>query len=267
MSGEGKKSVGSQVAKGGLYGILLLLGAFVLLLFLSAAPYLIQMGYHFLCGWVIHAWKALPHFFSLWQGAVLPVGCLLMAAVIGHRFIRRWVDEKFPDRTWRATHTAGVLSLLLLGSAAAIALSGVVHQMFWLAGGKVIESNRRADLTEAISNGRQLMLAIYEYQDKNGRYPASFEELVPDILENTGHLRWLSWSSGRGDRVPEPWILLRPSFSGETIVPVIVSPIVWSREKPMVVVGYSDATMKSIRVEDLAKLLSESGLTESGGRR
>ena len=94
--------------------------------------------------------------------------------------------------------------MLLLGSAAAIALSGVVHQMFWLAGGKVIESNRRGDLTEAMSNGRQLMLALFEYQDKNDRYPESFEEVVPEIIQHPVHLRQLSWL-GRGDgRVPEP---------------------------------------------------------------
>lgn len=263
MSADGK---GVKVGRGVLYTV----GLFFVILFFAGATgsdWLILLPFHVICGWFIHGSKALPHLFGKWQEGILPIGCLLLAAVIAHSFVRRWVDEKFPERTWRVRHTAVVLSLLLLGSAAAIAASGVVHQMFWLANGKVIESNRRADLTEAVNNGRQLMFALYEYQDKNGRYPESFEELVPEIFEYPESLLRLSWL-GRGDgRVPEPWILLKPGFSEETIVPVILSPIILSGKMPMVVVGYSDASVRSFRAEMLAKLLSESRMKEGEGGR
>lgn len=262
MSGNGKRSVGEQVAKGGLYGILFLVGAFVLLLILAVAPYLFQMGYHLLCGWAIHAWKALPHLFGKWQEAILPVVCLLMAAVIAHRFVRRWVDEKFPERKWRIRHTAAALSLLLLGSAAAIAASGVVHQMFWLANGKVIQSNRRTDVTMAVNNGRQLMLALWEFQADNDRYPHSFEELVPEIIEDPESLRRLSWLNTRSGKAPEPWILLRPGSAETGLGPVIVSPVIAG--EGMVVVGYGDGTAKMIPFGDLAEVINPSGQSEGG---
>jgi hypothetical protein len=249
-----------------LYALGLLFVAFLVLLFASRNVWIILLPFHLICGWFIHASKALPHLFGQWQEAILPIGCLLMAAVIAHRFVRRWVDEKFSHRAWRIRHTAGALTLLLLGSAAAIAASGVVHQMFWLAGGKVIESNRRAELTMATNNGRQLMRALHEYQANHGRYPESFEGLVPELIHPES-LRQLSWLGSRDGRVPEPWILLKPRFSGETIVPVILSPVIWSGGVPMVVVGYSDASMRSIRVENLAKLLRESRIKEGEGGR
>ena len=260
MSEERKRS---NVARVVIYTLLFFPLAFIFLGFASRDQWMILLPFRLVFGWLIHATKALPHLFGKWEEAILPLGCLLMATVIAHRFVRRWVDEKFPKRTWRIRHTAGALSLLLLGSGAAIAASGVVHQMFWLAGGKVIENNRRADLTEAMSNGRQLMLALFEYQDKNDRYPESFEELVPEVIQHPVHLRQLSWL-GRGDeRVPEPWILLKPGFSGETIVPVILSPIILSGKMPMVVVGYSDASVRSFRAVQINQILGQAGIGES----
>jgi hypothetical protein len=183
-----------------------------------------------------------------------------MAAVIAHRFVRRWVDEKFPERTWRIRHTAGALSLLLLGSAAAIAASGVVHQMFWLAGGKVTQSNMKSDLVMALNDGRQLMIALTEYQDRNGRYPNSFEELEHEDGFEPESIRRLAWLDLRNDQAPEPWILLRPGSAETTVEPVMVSPIIVARG--MVAVAYGDTTVRMIRMENLAKLVSESRTKE-----
>jgi hypothetical protein len=265
VSAEVKKILGYPVGK----KIIFVLLVFFIATFVSGngGAFLIEIPFRLLCGWAIHGWKALPPFFEKWQAAVLPIGCLLSASVIAHRFVNRWVDEKFPERIWGIRHTTAALSLLPLGSAAAIALSGVVHQMFWLAGGKVIESNRRADLTEAISNGKQLMLALVEFQNKNGRYPVSFEELVPEIIQHPVHLRQLSWLGRGDDRVPEPWILLKPGSSEETIVPVIQSPIIRSGKMPMVVVGYSDASLRSFRADQINEIFGQIGIGEGEGGR
>lgn len=263
MSGESKDSVGYRVAKKILFAIFLLFLAIVLFGVGGRLAFIIELPIRFFFGWMFHAWKAIPHLLGKWQEAVLPVGCLLMAAVIAHRFVRRWVIEKFPDRTWRVRYTASVISLLLLGSGAAIAASGVVHQMFWLAGGKVIESNRKADVTLAVSNGRQLMLALLEFQADNDRYPHSFEELVPEIFEYPESLRRLSWLHTRAGKVPEPWILLRPGSaatdSGDE--PVLVSPVIVGEGK--VVVGYADLTVRSIPLEKLAEVLGQTRAEKS----
>ncbi len=266
MSEERK---GIDVGKVVLYALGLLLVAFFVLGFAVRYQWIIRLPFHLICGWFIHATKALPHLLGKWQEAVLPIGCLLMAAVIAHRFVRRWVDEKFPERAWRIRHTAGALSLLLLGSAAAIAASGVVHQMFWLAGGKVITINRWTELTMGMSNGRQLMIALTEYRDANGRYPDSFEQLVPEIILEPEVMERLSWLETRVGAAPEPWILLKPIDSDITFarMPVIVSPILKSGAVSKVVVGYSDGSVSSIYSEQLKGILDHARREESEGDR
>ena len=259
MSGEGKRPFFSKIGRGVLYVIAIFVFLGIVAPSSGRTEYMHQIPYHVACGWFLHAGKALPHLFGKWQEAVLPLGCLLIAAVIAHHIARRWLGEKFPVRTWRIRHTAGIFSLILLGSAATIAASGVVHQMFWLATGKVIKSNMRSDLTMARSNGMQLMMALLEYETENGRYPNSFEELEFELEAYTRSIRRLWWLDTRDGKVPEPWILLRPG-SSETflgVVPVIVSPVIAG--EGMVVVGYGDCSVRSIPVEKLAEVLLAAG--------
>ena len=266
MNGEGQTLLGRKAGKGIIFGVIaVLLLFFLMVLSGGRSAFIIEIPYHVVCGWFLHAWKALPHLLGKWQEAVLPFGCLLIAAVIAHRFVRRWVNEKFLERRWRIRHTAGALSLLLLGSAAAIAASGVVHQFFWLAGGKVIESNMRMDLTMATSNGRQLMLALAEYENDMGRHPRSFEELELDY--HPGVIRQLWWLETRDGKVPEPWILLRPGSSEVALddEPVIVSPVIAG--EGMVVVGYGDSSVRRIHADKLKEVLGQVGAEESEGGR
>jgi hypothetical protein len=261
MSDTAKGSPGARVGRGFLYGFLLFS---IVVLSGGRLAFLILIPFHLLCGWLFHAWKSLPPFLAQWQEAVLPLGCLLLATVLAHRFILRWAREKRPTLTWRGRHTAAVFSLLILCSAAAIATSGIVHQFFWLAGGKVIESNRRADLTVAMSNGRQLMMALLEFEDGKGRFPHSFEELEAEAGEYSYSIRRLTWLDTGDGKAPEPWILLRPSSSEVALAdePVIVSPVIAARG--MVAVGYGDSSVRAIRVEKLAEVIGQVGDGKEG---
>ena len=266
MSAEGKTSLGHKVGKGILYGFLVLLLLFFLLMLGGGSSiFIIEIPFRVVCGWAIHAWKALPHLFGKWQDAVLPVGCLLMAAVIAHRFVGRWVKEKFPHRFWKIRHAVAVLSLVLLGSAAAIAASGVVHQMFWLATGQVTQRNRRSDVTMAVNDGRQLMMALFEYETEMGRYPHSFGELEMELEDeyHPGMIRRLWWLNTINGKVPEPWILLRPGSSGVALddEPVIVSPVIAG--EGMVVVGYGDSSVRRIHADKLKEVLGHGRAEES----
>ena len=261
MSGDG---IAVKLGKGVLFALALLFLAFLFLQIASRDIWIILLPFHLICGWFIHGSKALPHLFGKWQEAVLPLGCLLMAAVIAHRFVRRWVDEKFPARTWRIRHTAGALSLLLLGSAAAIAASGVVHQTFWLAGGKVIESNRRADLVMAYNNGRQLMYVLMDYHEEKGRYPRSFDELMTEAGEDSETIRKLWWLNSRDRKVPEPWVILRPGEAeiGSENVPVIISPVISGYGE--MVVFCRDFSFVRIRADELADVTKQAEEREEG---
>lgn len=247
---------------------LIALMLFIILMILTGgrSAFAVEIPYHLVCGWALHGWKALPPFFEKWQAAVLPLVCLLMAFVLAHRFVRRWVEENRPTLDWCIRHTAAVYSLILLGSAAAIATSGVVHQFFWLAGGKVIESNRRGELTMAMSNGRQLMMALLDYGNENGRYPHTFEELEMEYGEYSG-IRRLWWLDTRDGKVPEPWILLRPGSSEVALddEPVIVSPVIAG--EGTVVVGYGDSSVRRIHADKLKEVLGHGRTEESEGGR
>jgi len=256
MSGETKPSLAYRVAKKVLFAIFLLFLAIVVFGIGGRLAFIIELPIRFFLGWAFHAWKALPPFFGKWEAAVLPAGCLVVAGLLVHRFIIRWASEKRPALEWRAKHTAAVMSLLFLCSAAAIATSGIFHQFFWLAGGKVIESNRRTDVTLAISNGRQLMLYLLEYEVLKGRYPESFEELAAEFESETGVLRRLSWVDTGDRNVPEPWILLRPGSDeiAPEDEPVIVSPLL--RDGLTVVVGFGDMSVRKMPAQKLADLLA-----------
>jgi hypothetical protein len=123
-----------------------------------------EFGLHLIAGPFFHAWKNLPPFFSQWRSALLPLACLAITIMFAHRFILWWIKTKNICMSWRWGHTAAAASLLLLGSAAAIAMSGITHQAAWLSSSPWLEDNRKTRLTAAVNNARQIMLALFEYR-------------------------------------------------------------------------------------------------------
>jgi hypothetical protein len=243
-----------QVAKGVLYAILLLLAALLLLGFAVRNAFILQVPYHVFFGWALHGWKALPPFFGKWQAAVLPLGCLILAGALAHRFIRRWVGLKRPAWDWRVWHTTGVLSLVLLCSAAAIATSGMVHQFLWLGQGKFLKDSRSGEMTHAVSNARQLSLYLFEFHDDNGRYPHRFDELEAPVN--------LFWFTPDGREAPEPFVLLRPG-SGEIALadePLIVSPLLGGGTA--YVVGFGDSSVRRVTPSHLRQMLAAAEITD-----
>ena len=224
----------------------------VVLIFMAAfglPDWPIQALFHLVAGPFIHAWKNLPSFLQQWPQAVFPVICLALACVLGHRFIRWWVTATGDKVRWRLGHTLAATALLLLGSAAAIALSGVAHQAAWLMRTQWTEIGRgnRARITHAMSNARQCMMLITEYEMKHGRYPESLGEaaLEFDYPQN------ILWAPASRDM--EPFVLLEPGGkSGDTIRPILLSPVI--QPDGVVVVGYSDCTARQFKVEEWEKI-------------
>ncbi len=236
--------------------ILVVLVSFVILFFwvlLSGgrAVFLIQMPFHFLVGWFLHAGKALPPFLAKWPAILLPAGCLILAGVLIHRFICRCLAAKKSPLAWRPANTVSSIALLLLGCGAAIALSGVVHQTVWLMSERWIRSNHSSGLFSAMSGARQLTLALAGFYDDKGRYPVSFEELELE-MELPAQMSWVKVGSGR---LREPFILLHPGGKREVVDndPLIISPLI--REGGKIVVGYGDLSVRSIPAEQLEQIL------------
>jgi hypothetical protein len=227
---------------------------FVILVISGLGSYtvLVETPVHFVLGWLFHAVKALPPLLGNWRPLVAPLGCLVLATWLIHRFVRWSQVAKGKPPSWRVGHTISAVSLLMLGCGAAIALSGVLHQTVWLMSDPWTENRgKRMEQTLAVSNARQLVMGLFEYYEKHGRYPNSLWELE---VESASLARLISVPVGYS-RVNEPFILLHPGGTravnaGE---PLIVSPVIRNSEK--IAVGYGDGSVTSLRAKDLDRVI------------
>jgi hypothetical protein len=234
------------------------LWTFVILVFsfFGSCTVLVETPVHFVLGWFFHAVKALPPLLGDWRPSVVPLGCLVLATWLLHRFVRWWQVAKGKPPSWRVGHTISAVSLLLLGCGAAIALSGVVHQAVWLMSDPWTENRgRKSDQTAAVNNARQMVMALWEFHDSEGRYPNSLRELETEFDLPAQ----FAWVQNDFAKVREPFILLhpggtRPLVSGE---PLIVSPVLLRAGK--IVVGYADGSVKSLPVDRLGQILRSTG--------
>jgi hypothetical protein len=211
---------------------------------------LFEVPFRLLCGWAVHVWVTLPPLFARWNELLLPAAALGLALWLTDRFIRWALAARGSKLSWQGRHTVSATFLVLLGAAAAIAMSGIVHQMVWLGAEPWWGNGRGYQLTEAVSNARQIAVAIQEFEQKNGRYPESLEEL--DVLPNL-------WNVAPRERgLVEPFVYLKPAKhrpEGED-VPVIVSPVLPDREKVCVAFLLSgDANL--MQADLLPKLLDD----------
>jgi hypothetical protein len=229
----------------GLFLVLLLLGVSSIFFVILEAPF------HFLIGWLIHFVTAVPPLLGSWWMILLPIGCLMVAGFLLHRFVRWWIKAKGNGIIWQPVHTVTALGIFLLGCGAAIAMSGVVHQLVWLSKDPWTEDrSRKSYQTEAVNNARQLLFALFEFQETEGRQPDSLQE-----LEGKYQIpRRLCWVRTSGGKVPEPFVLLYPGGTeSEAKKPWIVSPLIGSVGN--IVVGYSDGSVTSLPAGSLEKIL------------
>jgi hypothetical protein len=145
---------------------------------------LFEVPFRLLCGWAVHAWVTLPPLLPRWNELLLPLAALGLALWMIDRFIRWALAAKGSEPRWQGRHTLSATFLLLLGAAAAIAMSGIVHQMVWLGAEPWWGNGRGMQQTIALSNARQIAVAIKEFEERNDRFPESLAELdlPPDLL-------------------------------------------------------------------------------------
>jgi hypothetical protein len=205
-------------------------------------------------GWIWHLVQAIPALLPQWHKLLLPLGFLALATWLVHRFIRWWITAKGNALDWRARHTVAATSLVLLGTAAAIALSGVVHQAVWLAEAPWWRDQSKAiERAEAMNKIRQLHIAIIEFEDEHGRYPDSLAELD---LEKHSKLLYQSPASGEP---PEPILYLKPREAPvhsdtDDGIAILVSPLLGSG-RDRVVVGFTSGAAKVMFREQLPEIL------------
>jgi hypothetical protein len=239
------------ITRGALWVIVIL--AFSIL---SGCTLLFETPVHFVLGWYFHATKTLPPLLENWHLLLGPLGCLVLGTWLVHRFVLWWQLAKGKNPSWQFVHTLSGVALLLLGSGAAIALSGVVHQSIWLMSDPWTENRgRRHELVMAMGKARQLMMALNDFHLMKNRYPNNFEELESE-MQVPREIIWVPANNG----VSEPFILLHPG--GDRFLssdePVIVSPVIQRSGK--IVVGNGDGSVKMLPTEQLGKVFKSSRL-------
>jgi hypothetical protein len=222
----------------------------------------IEIAFHLIAGPFIHAWKNLPPFVLQWRSSLLPLACLAVAILLAHRFICWWITSKDIRMSWRWGHTAAAVLLLLLGSAAAIAMSGITHQAAWLFSSPWLEdsSNKtrsKSRLAATMHDARQIMLVLNEYKAEHGRYPDTLDEAVK-ALDVSPKMLWVEAGLGRPR---ELFILLKPGLVPTKMVePVLISPPIQPDNK--VAVGYSDTSVRIMPLKAWQKLAKEIQTTD-----
>jgi len=220
----------------------------------------LELPLRLMLGWAWHLIQAAPALLPLWPKLLLPLGCLALATWLVHRFIRWWITTKGQSLDWRPRHTVSATLLVLLGAAAAIALSGVVHQAVWLADAPWwTNRGRPVERVEAMSKIQQLHIAIIDFQGEHGRYPESLSELE---LKNTFQL--LYQSPARGEPT-EPFLYLKPRDGmvegDEDGSIILVSPLL-GPDRDRVAVGFTSGATRSLLSEQLPEILETRRMPE-----
>jgi len=101
---------------------------FFLALFIPGSGALADSIFALLFGWIRFAGQVLPKVTVNPAGVGMALGCVALAAVVGHRFCL-WLRQGEP---WRWRWTLAGLSGILILFAAGMAFTGVAHQVGWL---------------------------------------------------------------------------------------------------------------------------------------
>ncbi|GAA5129895.1 hypothetical protein JIN84_03945 [Luteolibacter yonseiensis] len=252
---DGNASPGRRLLRIAWMVVGLLVVSFLFLLAAVRNRFIIEIPFHITLGWLSHAHEVSPALSTGARSILLPACCLCLAGILLHRFVRNTLVAKETSIIWRAKDTIASLLLLLSGCAAAIALSGVAHQIAWLAGSPVIEDrSRKTNIVVAMNNARQLAYSIDEFGETKGRLPNSLRELENESEAEFRGTSPIAWFRNRWDSVPEPFVLLHPGGAiPKKIEPLIVSPVIPNDGR--IVVGYSDGNVTIVPQEQLGAIL------------
>ncbi|MCP5537643.1 MAG: hypothetical protein H7A51_15600 [Akkermansiaceae bacterium] len=221
-----KKKAATQVSR--LAGCLVI--GLVLLFFgvvVFGSTILVEIPYHLAVGWVFFLLSNVRALELNWEMAACGVGALLLAVFGFHRFLI-WVRK---DKPWKWSWTVSMTAMMLMLFAASISMTGIIHQLGWMAREPLTQSSNRALLTVNVSNAKQIFYSLVEYEDEHGQFPDHLQALVIEGLVSAGAMEELSFHPER-ERATEPWIYLGEGKSffdgsekeGSNEYPLIISP-------------------------------------------
>ncbi len=225
-----------------------LIAIFLLLTFAACSGLItaLELPLRLVLGWIWHLVQAAPVLLPQWPKLLVPLGCLALATWLVHRFVRWWLAAKGSAVGWHGRHTLSATALVLLGAAAAIGLSGVVHQIVWLSN-EPLHERRGADFAraDAMNSANQILLALEDFHLEQGCFPDSLADLsLPSQL---------TMVRPHHGGAPEPFVYLKPTTAPDPDTVVLVSPIL--RQSDVVILGYLPRTTDAYPSTGLPEIL------------
>ena len=158
----------------------------VLVVLLLTFPLNIQVALRLLFGWIGYAGRTIPLVPFDWPAILLSVAIFLLATAVLHRWLSRGgVPGIPPAASWPFPKTAKITLLGVVLFAASIALTGVVHQIGWLASGPITRDGSLSLQNREFQTIRGIWYGLRMYaEDDGGKFPDSLLELVPMYLQS-----------------------------------------------------------------------------------
>ena len=209
---------------GMVFGTIGVLAVLYLGLIIAFKPGLLGAVVHLLAGWFLFIWRVLP---LVQLNPSLVISSLISLAVAMwflHRAVVGLCSRSGAKPKWTIRHTLSLTTLILVLFGAAIAVTGVGHQMAWL---------KRGPLSYDFKNDKRVLMiardlcAVLEgwANDHDGQYPLTLQQLVPMYMDEEVFFNYCSWSAfSDGEAEPLVYLggLLTASAPGN--LPLLVSP-------------------------------------------
>ena len=187
-------------------------------------PMILTAVVHLVVGWFMFIWRELPLVQVNPSLAFSSLMSLAVAMWLLHRAVSGLCLRSGAKTKWAIRHTLAVTTLSLVLFGAAIAVTGVGHQMAWL---------KREPLSYDFKNDRRVLMrardlcAVLEgwANDHDGQYPLTLQQLVPMYMDEEVFFNYCSWSAfSDGEAEPLVYLggLLTASAPGN--LPLLVSP-------------------------------------------
>jgi hypothetical protein len=235
-------------------GFILLL----VLLALAQRPAFLELVGHFLLGWIAYAQALFPLQLPGHGAVMVPALCGIVVVVLAHRLALTWLA---PGSRWRFAHTLVLAGLLILASAAMLAVSGMARSAADLAQYPWIHNRGRSmAMSTAYDYTRRLLGEIEDFENKEGRFPESLEELE----ERRPRTKQWTWMTLRHGSPKERFHYLKPvaePFSADEQQPMIMSPRIWGN---CVVVGFAEGNWRKVWEDELEEMLHAARTHGSG---
>ncbi|GAA5483457.1 hypothetical protein Hsar01_02690 [Haloferula sargassicola] len=225
--------------------IALALFGWAFLLGFGPVVWLLLLGWHLATGWIRHPWVNFPHLDWDPLTLALSIGSATLAIFLLHRFIRRHWAQRF-------SVTLRIAATLLTATAAAIAMTGIVHELAWLGRSKVITTNHRFSKTHTVSSARQLHLILTELAEE-GVFPRTVEEIVEFY---PAALPVISYRIESENDRREPFSLLQPGADLRKLPPRTPVIAAFGLEESRHLIVYADGTTEFVPAYRFEALLS-----------